>query len=378
MKFATPSGRCISISELMSDRVALSLFAGAGGLDLGVEQAGYRIGAALEFDGNACDSLRANFPETAVLQGDIRAISTGEILGAAGVRAGDVELLVGGPPCTPFSKSGYWLEQKRRGLDPEASLLEHYVRILDEARPRAFILENVFALAYANHNRPWLEFLLESFDRLGYHVTQETVLAADYGVPQRRQRLILVGSLDGAPAFPEPSHTGPHERRVWELGSRELHVTAGDAIGDLAERDDLAEPEELVGGKYGHLLPGVPPGDNYLFYTAKRGHREPRFEWRKRYWSFLLKLHPDQPSPTIQASPGPYVGPFHWDNRRLRVIELKRLQTFPDDFVICGNRRSAQRQLGNAVPPLLARKIAQVLAEGQLRSDPQQQLALAA
>ena len=244
----------------------------------------------------------------AVFEGDIRRITTTQILAAAGLATRGVDLLVGGPPCTPFSKSGYWLEHKRRGLDPEASLLEHYVRILDEARPHAFLLENVFALAYANHNRRWLEFLLESFDRLGYHVTQKTVLAADYGVPQRRQRLILVGSLDGPPAFPGPTHTGPHERRVWELGERELHVPARDAIGDLADRDDLAEPEEVVGGKYGHLLPSIPPGDNYLFYTTKRGHANPEFEWRKRYWSFLLKLDPNQPSPTIQASPGPYVG----------------------------------------------------------------------
>lgn len=362
----------------MSEPSTISLFSGAGGLDLGVEQAGYRVLAALEFDSDACASLRTNFPTASILQGDIRRISTDEILRAAGVGAGEVELLVGGPPCTPFSKSGYWLEHKRRGLDPEASLLEHYVRVLDEARPRAFLLENVFALAYANHNRPWLGFLLESFDRLGYHVTQETVLAADYGVPQRRQRLILVGSLEGPPAFPPATHTGPHERRVWELGERELHVTAGDAIADLVDRDDLAEPEEVVGGKYGHLLPGIPPGDNYLFYTAKRGHPDPQFEWRKRYWSFLLKLDPEQPSPTIQASPGPYVGPFHWENRRLRVMELKRLQTFPDDFVICGNRRSAQRQLGNAVPPLLARRIAEVLIEGRFRVEPHEQLALAA
>lgn len=368
------SARSCVVAEL----TAISLFSGAGGVDLGVEQAGYRVRAALEFDADACDSLRANFSAASILEGDIRSISTDEILRAARLRAGEVDLLVGGPPCTPFSKSGYWLEHKRLGLDPEASLLEHYVRVLDEARPRTFLLENVFALAYANHNRRWLEFLLESFGHLGYHVTQETVLAADYGVPQRRQRLILVGSLEGPPALPMPTHTGPHERRVWELGELEQHVTAGEAIADLASRDDLAEPEEVVSGKYGHLLPGIPPGDNYLFYTAKRGHPDPEFEWRKRYWSFLLKLDPQQPSPTIQASPGPYVGPFHWDNRRLRLMELKRLQTFPDDFVICGNRRSAQRQLGNAVPPLLARKIAEVLAEGRLRKEPDKQLTLAA
>jgi DNA (cytosine-5)-methyltransferase 1 len=360
------------------ERSAISLFSGAGGLDLGVEQAGFSVRAAVEYDSNACQSLRENFPEMAVLEGDIRRVATSDLLEAAGVRAGEVDLLVGGPPCTPFSKSGYWLEQKRRGLDPEASLLEHYVRILDEARPQMFLLENVFALAYSNHNRMWLDFLLESFVRLGYGVTQQTVLAADYGVPQRRQRLILVGSLEGVPAMPSPTHNGPHERRVWELGECDPHVTTGEAIGDLVDRDDLAEAEEVVTGKYGHLLPDIPPGGNYLFYTAKRGHPKPLFGWRKRYWSFLLKLDPEQPAPTIQAQPGPYVGPFHWDNRRLRVPEIKRLQTFPDDYVICGNRRSAQRQVGNAVPPLLARRIAEVLAEGRLARDEDNQLALAA
>lgn len=361
----------------MAERPALSLFTGAGGLDLGVEQSGYVVRAAVEYDAEACRSLRANFPHTTVLEGDIRRISTDELLSAAGLRPGEPELLVGGPPCTPFSKSGYWIEQKRRGLDPEASLLEHYVRILDEARPQAFLLENVFALAYSNHNRVWLEFLLESFDRLGYAFNQDVLLAADYGVPQRRQRLIIVGSLEGPPALPIATHTGPHERRVWEQGARAMHVTTEEAIGDLANRDDLAEPEEIVAGKYGHLLADIPPGDNYLYYTAKRGHPKPLFEWRKRYWSFLLKLDPNQPAPTIQAQPGPYVGPFHWHNRRLRIAEIKRLQTFPDDYVLCGNRRAAQRQVGNAVPALLARRIAECLYEGrQMQEAPQ--LAIAA
>jgi DNA (cytosine-5)-methyltransferase 1 len=151
-------------------------------------------------------------------------------------------------------------------------------------------------------------------------------------------------------------------------------VTNGEAIGDLADRVDLAEAEEVVAGKYGHLLPGIPPGDNYLFYTEKRGHPAPLFGWRKRYWSFLLKLDPEQPAPTIQSQPGPYVGPFHWNNRRLRVPEIKRLQTFPDEHVIVGTRRSAQVQIGNAVPPLLAEHVARALRRGpssmQLRLGP--------
>ena len=108
-----------------------------------------------------------------------------------------------------------------------------------------------------------------------------------------------------------------------------------------------------MGGKWGHLLKLIPPGDNYLFLTAKRGHKNPLFTWRSRYWSFLLKLSPDKPSWTIQAQPGPYVGPFHWDNRRLSLAEKKRIQTFPDRFEFVGGKGSVQRQIGNAVPPAI-------------------------
>jgi DNA (cytosine-5)-methyltransferase 1 len=340
---------------------AISLFSGAGGLDLGVERAGYRVSVSVEHERDACATLRSNFPRSTVLEGDIRSFPTEQILEAGGLRRGEAALLVGGPPCTPFSKSGNWLEYKRAGRDPEASLLDHYLRVLDEARPGAFLLENVFGLAYRNHNAAWFAKLLTTCRALGYQVEERVILAADYGVPQRRQRVFVAGSRNSHPKFPEPTHSGPHETRKDYDRSLSPHITAGEAIGDLSTRNDLAERAEDVNGRYGHLLPGIPPGGNYLFYTAKRGHPAPLFEWRTRYWSFLLKLDPDQPSPTIQAQPGPYVGPFHWLNRRLRLAEIKRLQTFPDDYAIVGSRRSAQVQLGNAVPPLLAAQIASAL-----------------
>jgi DNA (cytosine-5)-methyltransferase 1 len=346
----------------VSDLPAISLFSGAGGLDLGVERAGYRVRASVELDRDASETLRRSFPGSTVLERDIRTLPAEEILAAANLARGDAALLVGGPPCTPFSKSGNWLEYKRKGLDPEASLLDHYLRVLYGTLPVTFLLENVYGLAYRNHNAPWLEKLLVAARDLGYQVRYRVLLAADYGVPQRRQRLFVLGSREDEPGFPDPTHSGPHETRTSYDRALSAHVTTGEAIGDLEERDDLFEPEEVVNGKYGHLLPGIPPGDNYLFYTAKRGHPAPLFGWRKRFWSFLLKLSPDEPSPTIQAQPGPYVGPFHWRNRRLRLPEIKRLQTFPDDYEIVGSRRSAQVQIGNAVPPLLAEQIAGVLS----------------
>lgn len=349
-----PSGL---IGARVSERPAISLFSGAGGLDLGVERAGYRVRVMLERNKDACATLRANFPDAEVMEDDIRAVKPAEILARAELQPGEAELLVGGPPCTPFSKSGYWLAEKRNGTDPDADLLSHYLQVLEAARPRTFILENVFGLAYRRQgSEPWLAHLLDGASRLGYQVQHRVLLAADYGVPQLRQRVFIVGGRDHLPSLPEPTHSGPHERRHY---NRDLlpHVTAGEAIADLAERPDLAEPTERVNGGYGHLLPDIPPGDNYLYYTEKRGHPNPLFKWRSRYWSFLLKLDPDRPSPTIQAQPGPNVGPFHWENRRLRIPEIKRLQTFPDAFRIVGSRRSAQAQLGNAVPPLLGATI---------------------
>lgn len=343
--------------------IALSLFSGAGGLDLGIEAAGFHVAAAVEVDDDAADALEKNFPHlrSPVLRDDILGVPTEQLLEAAGLSDGErPDLLVGGPPCTPFSKSGFWLDWKRAGLDPEASLLQAYTKVLAEAKPRAFILENVYALTFNNRaSRPHFDRLMREIDTAGYECRWRVLNAADYGVPQSRPRLIVVGVRrdEGLqlPLLPAPSHHGTWERRETGAAHGEPHVTTGEALQGL-----VAEPEpgEQVNGRYGHLLADIPPGDNYLYYTAKRGHPEPLFEWRSRYWSFLLKLSPDKPSPTIQAQPGPYVGPFHWDNRRLRVAELKRLFTFPDDYVFVGSRSSVQSQVGNSVPPLLAYRVA--------------------
>lgn len=345
--------------------VAISLFSGAGGLDLGVEQAGFTTAAAVEWDSDAADTMEKNFADLAspVIRQSILEVPTREILRAAGLPGRErPDLLVGGPPCTPFSKSGFHLEWKREGLDPDASLLQAYTRVLTEAKPRAFILENVYALTYNNKaSKPAFNRLLREITQAGYDYRWDVLNAADYGVPQARPRLFVVGVPRGAvvPALPAATHHGTWERRSSGRADGRRHVTAGEALDGL---DACPEPEEAVRGKWGHLLPGIPPGSNYLHYTAERGHPQPVFEWRSRYWSFLLKLDPLKPAPTIQAQPGPNVGPFHWENRRLRVPELKRLFTFPDDFELVGRRASIQAQMGNSVPPLLARRVAEEVA----------------
>ncbi len=354
---------------------AISLFSGAGGLDLGVERAGFRTVAAVEWDEDAADTMEKNaptwFPELReVVRADLYPLATGgsggigtrDILRAGGLSRRDrPELLIGGPPCVAFSKSGFWLGWKRDGVDPAASLLQAYTRVLAEARPRFFILENVYALTFDNKaSRPAFTRLLHEIDAAGYHCRWEVLNAADHGVPQARPRLFVVGARkhDRLPELPAPTHHGQWERRQ-VTGGPLPHVTAGEALAGLTTQP---EPEEVVRGSWGHLLPDIPPGDNYLFFTAERGHPQPIFPWRSRYWSFLLKLDPNRPAPTIQAQPGPNVGPFHWDNRRLRVPELRRLVTYPDDYAFVGRRSSIQSQIGNSVPPLVAERVARRLA----------------
>lgn len=356
---------------------ALSLFSGAGGLDLGCEAAGFRTVAAVESDRTAQATMLANwqlFPDLrpAAMLDDITQLEVDDLLDRAGVEVGELALLHGGPPCTPFSKSGYWLEYKRLGADPRASLLDHYVRVLAGARPMAYLMENVYGLAYRNQNAAVFERFQRGVREAGYSLSWRVLLAADYGVPQLRQRLVCIGVRsdlldcpidDWEYRWPMPTRSGPHETRKGWDETLQPHVTAGEALRDLLAPANPPEPEETVEGTYADELRPVPPGENYLFWTAERGHPAPRFKWRSRYWNFLLKLDPERPSPTIQGQPGPWVGPFHWESRRLRVAEVKRLMTFPDRFVVLGSRRDQQLQLGNAVPPELGRVVAEGIAD---------------
>src|SRR5262249_33848782 len=166
--------------------------------------------------------------------------------------------------------------------------------------------------------------------------------------------------------LPQPTHSARDDQdgRVLSLFDLRLppHVSAGAVLADLDVHREPAR-DEVVAGKWGHLLPEIPPGDNYLYLTAHKKHPKPLFKWRSKYWSFLLKLSPERPAWTIQATPGPYIGPFHWRNRRLSVAETKRLMTFPDDYELPGSRTVWQKLLGNAV----ACKLAEVLGRSILQ-----------
>jgi DNA (cytosine-5)-methyltransferase 1 len=331
---------------------AISLYTGVGGLDFGFEAAGFRTAVALEADPAACNALRLN-RKWPVIEKRIQRVSARDILKTAGLKVGEADVLIGGPPCQPFSKSGYWKRGDALRLkDPRADTLHEFLRILAGTKPRAFLLENVPGLAF-DQKSEGLQHLLDGIKVVNqrahtkYKVYWRVLNAADYGVPQLRERVFLVGARDGAPfMFPEPAFFPP------ELATdgRQTYRTTWDALGDLPPDSD--NESLIVGGKWGGLLPSIPEGHNYLWHTP-RGQGEPIFGWRTRYWCFLLKLAKNRPSWTIQAQPGTAIGPFHWRNRRLTAAELCRLQTFPDGLRFEGSRSEVQRLLGNAVPSLI-------------------------
>jgi DNA (cytosine-5)-methyltransferase 1 len=349
-------------------RRLISLYTGAGGLDLGFEAAGFETGVAVEMDAEAVSTLRHN-RSWPVLDRDIHTVSSRELLETAGLRPGEADALIGGPPCQPFSKSGYWASGDTLRLDdPRAGTLGAYLRVLRDTLPKTFLLENVPGLAYRSKSEG-LDLIVQTIRKINhdcgtsYTVAVAKLNAADYGVPQLRERVLVIGARDGKElSFPAPTHVPPSFAKL-PLGQK-AYATAWDAIGDLQEDD---EPALRVRGKWAELLPSIPEGENYLWHT-ERGGGLPLFGWRRRYWSFLLKLAKSLPAWTIQAQPGPAVGPFHWKSRRLSARELCRLQTIPDGFTVLGNLAAVQRQLGNAVPSALAETLARAIRR-QLLGD---------
>lgn len=344
-------------------RSVISLFTGAGGLDLGFEAAGFETVVALEFDDKCVETLRhnRNWP---VIHRDIHDVASAEILQTAGLKKGEASVLIGGPPCQPFSKSGFWATGESKRLeDPRASTLDAYLRVLEDTLPEAFLLENVAGLAYKGKSEG-LEYLkaevaaMNRRQKTHYNIEVFPVNAAHFGVPQIRERLLLVGHREGL-TFGDlhPTHAW-HRDESKQLDFAEMGLSeptnAWDAIGHFHPSSD----ENLaLRGKWADLLPSIPEGENYLYHT-ERGGGEPLFGWRRRFWNFLLKLSKDKPSWTLTAQPGPATGPFHWDNRHLSARELCALQTFPSDYEIVGSRSDAQKQVGNAVPSALAEIVA--------------------
>lgn len=325
----------------------LSLFTGGGGLDIGFHRANFRIVACVELDKNACETLRLNIgeyydPSCNIFNYDIRDLDPQEVTQER------IDFIIGGPPCQSFSAIGRRAGGANGILDDtRGDLFEHYCRFVKHFQPQGFLFENVRGILSSHKGEDWKQ-ITKAFSDLGYHLFYRVLDCADYGVPQHRERIILVGVKEGHFLFPQPTH-GP------DSTGKTPYISAKDAVLDL---QDPNEPIHIYSGKYGHLLSEVPPGQNYHFFTKEMGYPNPKFAWRSRFSDFLYKADPDKPVRTIVAQLGAFSGPFHWKNRKFSLNEFMRLQSFPDNYKFAGGLGAILKQIGNSVPPKFAEHLA--------------------
>lgn len=335
----------------------ISLFSGAMGLDLGVEAAGFDIRVCVEYDKDAARTIRLN-RHIPVIEKDINLVSTDEILQTAGLNKEDVTMVVGGPPCQAFSTAG-----KQRGLsDFRGNVIIQYLRVISEIQPACFILENVRGILSAKLNAVPEEyqeydnikevkgsviyFLTSEFRKLGYTISYALLNAANYGVPEIRERVIIIGHKGGRIPIPSPTHSeeGAYGTTSW--------VTLHDAIGDLISRNDLRYiPLREKSIEYMKM---IGEGDNWRSLPPEMARQAmgKAYELSGGKTGFLRRLSFNRPAPTLVTSPTmPATLLCHPTLLRpLAVEEYARIQQFPDDWKFYGDIVDIYRQIGNAVP----------------------------
>jgi len=343
----------------------ISLFAGAGGLDIGFETAGWSCAYASDIDQAAVATLQRNqgirlagvpvLADTLVEQADVQDLRGKEILAKVGMRRGDAMALVGGPPCQSWSSAGHQL-----GFDdPRGKLIRDYVRLASELDVRWLVFENVRGLLTARgpDGEPGsaLAFVRQALFRAGFQTEVNLLNAADYGVPQRRVRLFLIGFRRGdRPYFPEPTHS--READLFESDRRPWVTLRGclRALGPLRD-DEIIRPSL----KLERQLRDVPDGSG-LRSSGKSETTRPGGHWGYRQGCFIADLQ--LPSRTITASSQQdWIRDKKYGLRRLSPRECAAIQTFPGQWTFVGNRSTQYRQIGNAVLPTLAYSVAEAL-----------------
>lgn len=353
--------------KFYSNRDVISLFSGAMGLDIGLTEAGLNIVIGQDFEPTCVDTMKANGHN--VLGGDIREILPQQLLDLTGLHQGEPFMICGGPPCQPFSTAG-----KRLGInDPRGSLFMDFIRMIDYIRPRFFVMENVKGIMSAplkhvpiaehDDNDPdqklgtVLDVILSEFNKLGYKTVYGILDAVNYGVPQFRERFVLIGSRDHENIFlPVPTHFQMHQNANYRW------KTVGEAIKDLEANPGecgTLTPERM---KYLNM---VPEGGNWrdlpkeLIPEAMGG----AYESGGGKVGFYRRLSYSQPSPTVTTAPAQKATMLCHPkkNRPLSVKEYARLQQFPENWVFTGTTAAKYKQIGNAVPVGLAKAIGEAV-----------------
>lgn len=333
-----------------NNRSVISFFSGGMGLDLGLIKAGLDLKIGQDFEKTCIDTIHANGHEAII--GDIRDIHPQDVLNHVGLNPGEPFLICGGPPCQPFSTAG-----KRLGInDPRGSLFMDYIRMIQCMRPRFFVMENVKGIVSAPlrtnsneviDNKTVLDVILSEFNKLGYKTIYGILDAVNYGVPQFRERFVLIGSRDHEDIFlPMPTHFQKHQDLYYRW------KTLKDAIGDLNEEDNMecaSFSEERM-----RFLKMIPEGGNW-----KNLPEDDRIVAMGGAYNsgggkvgFYRRLDYNQPSPTLVTSPIQKSSMFCHpvQDRPLSVREYARIQQFPDDWMFSGSTAAKYKQIGNAVP----------------------------
>lgn len=341
------------------DKKSISLFSGAMGLDLGLMQAGIEIEIGQDFDNSCVQTIIANGHKA--IAGDIRKLSANFLLEQTHMKIGTPFVICGGPPCQPFSTAG-----KRLGInDPRGSLFKEFVRMIDEIRPRFFIMENVKGLMSSilkdekgnSTNTKVLDIILEEFKKLNYKTIYGVLDAVNYGVPQFRERFVMIGSRDNENIFlPAPTHFRIHQNNAYRW------VTLGKAIKDIENLDGecAAFSEKRL-----QYLRMIPEGGNWkdLPMDVLKDAMGGAYSSGGGKVGFYRRLSYSQPSPTLVTSPVQKATMMchPTKNRPLSVAEYARVQQFPNEWKFIGTTVEKYRQIGNAVPVGLARAIGEVL-----------------
>ena len=339
----------------------ISLFSGAMGLDLGLNEAGLRVAVSQDIDRWCVETMRAN--GHIAVEGDIRQLVAADpkckfLLKAAGVSKKSVFAVVGGPPCQSFSTAG-----KRRGVaDERGQLYEEFIKVVFALKPRFFIFENVKGLASMRSDpcdqtsKPVLATILEAFNASGYRTVHGVLDAVHYGTPQFRERLVIVGSRDDEPIYlPEPTHFHRHQDPLsrWR--------TFSDAIKGLKDSGTQTNFSPAVK----RFLALVPSGGNWKSLPSEltKEAMGGAFASGGGKVGFYRRLNLSEPSPTLVTSPIQKATMLchPTELRPLSVSEYARLQQFPDDWKFEGRPADCYRQIGNAVPVPLGRALGQML-----------------
>jgi DNA (cytosine-5)-methyltransferase 1 len=365
----------------------VSLFTGAGGLDLGLEESGFHTAVCLEYDEDCRETLRFNRPEWKLFEedkkiikgkivkripGDVRDVEVDELLLYGGLKKGKVSLVVGGAPCQPFSNIGKKLGQKDK---KNGDLFLEFVRIVKGVQPEAFIFENVVGITQKKHSGV-IDYMISKFKGLGYGISYSVLNAANYGVPQRRERFFMIG-IKGVknPAFPLPSNFKDEKHfnsfykdfdRIPQSNFKKW-ISVKDALKKIPKKSQVRSDYALmnISSTVRKRMTYIAEGEN--FKALPMNLRPNCWKTGKHQGNDTFgRLVSSQPSVTIRTAAynpakGQYIHPF--ENRGLSTIEMAVFQSFPSEWIFKSSNRekitlvSGGRQIGNAVPPILAKAI---------------------